>query len=169
VWESKEAFWACPAFLDNKENNETFMETLITSLGISGLVSVCAGAITIITTIVLFRVRYKAANKTVETANDTQEIKEIVQAMQEAKHNIDTSVSAVQRLSVASLEKQATAIREELQIKTTRMKKGTTLGLGGNGTKGLSKGMKHEQAAHGSIKDRLERKKTADNKEETEA
>ena len=100
----EEGRWTCPSVLDGEEG-ESAMDALVRRLGIPGIVSIVAGFLTIVTTLILFRIRYNAARSQVKVAGVQEEILEEMKMHRHSSKSKSDSIS-VRKMSIGSIEKE---------------------------------------------------------------
>jgi len=101
-----EGHWTCPSVLDGEEA-ESAMYAVIRKLGVPGIVSIIAGFLTIVTTLVLFRIRFNAAHSQVKAAETQEEILKHIQGQNSGPNN-----QSVRKMSVGTLEKEGMRLEE---------------------------------------------------------
>ena len=103
----EEGHWTCPSVLDGEEE-ESAIDEVLRKLGVPGIVSIIAGFLTIVTTLILFRIRYNAATSQVKAAGVQEEILKEIQ-----RHSSqDVKEISVRRMSLRTLEKEEESLVE---------------------------------------------------------
>ena len=89
---------------------ESAMDDELRKLGVPGIESIIAGFLTIVTTPILFRKRYKAANIQIKAAGVQDQILRHVQE----RSNRNTSDQSVRKMSVKTLENETAKVEKRL-------------------------------------------------------
>jgi len=106
----EEGHWTCPSVLDGEER-ESAMDAALRKLGVPGIVSIMAGFFTIVTTLILFRIRYNAAHSQVKAAKVQDEILEHIQN-QRSRIPGSFEAQSVRKMSLRTLEKEEKSLME---------------------------------------------------------
>ncbi|GMI54915.1 hypothetical protein TeGR_g12907, partial [Tetraparma gracilis] len=120
-----EGVLTCPSVLDDEETlddeeDEEVLNWLMTKLGITGIVSLAAGFLTITTTLILFRIRYKAAKETIEAGKAQGKILAHIEKQGTGEANRPSMIG----MSVSGLEKEAEAIQEAIKTRKGELEMG---------------------------------------------
>jgi hypothetical protein len=101
------------------EEEEEVLNWLMTKLGITGIVSLAAGFLTITTTLILFRIRYKAAKETIEAGKAQGKILAHIE-----KQESGSKPRSAHEMSVKTLEKKVEEMQEAIDTKKGKLEMG---------------------------------------------
>eukprot|EP00520_Triparma_pacifica_P017414 CAMPEP_0118643710 /NCGR_PEP_ID=MMETSP0785-20121206/6537_1 /TAXON_ID=91992 /ORGANISM="Bolidomonas pacifica, Strain CCMP 1866" /LENGTH=1122 /DNA_ID=CAMNT_0006535393 /DNA_START=110 /DNA_END=3475 /DNA_ORIENTATION=+ len=117
IYQKENSITSCPSVLDPDQEEEG--PSWFSKLGITAVVSICAGFITIITTLILFRVRYKAAHTVIESSKTQQEkLDEIHKRLSERQKA--GSAKNLTQLSMNSLQRKQIELQRAIEIQLER-------------------------------------------------
>ena len=117
--DQKDGVTSCPSALDTDQEEEG--PTWFSKLGLTAVVSICAGFITIVTTLILFRIRYKAAHTVIESSKTQREQLDEIRKKLDEKQKTGSTKNLAQ-LSMNSLQQKQIELQRamETQLEKSR-------------------------------------------------